>query len=262
MNIMISNDDGIHARGINELIRALHEEAGATIYVCAPDGQRSASGHGITMNERIRVSEVLVDGAELAYQTSGLPADCVKVGLEFFARAGVTMDMVFAGINHGANLGTDTLYSGTVAAALEGSICGIPSVAVSVDSHQAEHFDYACELAVNAARAIGKQIEEGTADARTVLNINVPNKPKDQVKGLRYCTLGERRYEEEYFPLEGDEIMIPGEFTYSGDPLYYTGLPDHIDVIANQDGYATISPIHIDLTRYDKMEEIQTWGLG
>ncbi len=262
MNIMISNDDGIRARGLNELIRALHEDAGASIYVCAPDGQRSASGHGITMNERITVSEVLVEGTELAYQTSGLPADCVKVGMEFFERAGVTIDMVFSGINHGANLGTDTLYSGTVAAALEGSICGVPSVAVSVDSHQAAHFDYACELAVNAAKALGRQIEEGTADSRTVLNINVPNVPRKEVKGLKYCILGERKYIEEFVPLDGDEILIPGEFQYGGTPLHYEGLPDHIDVIANQDGYATITPIHIDLTKYDMMEEIMGWGLG
>ncbi len=263
MNILISNDDGVQARGLQELARALHQDAGASIYVCAPDGQRSASGHGITMNERIEVSEVILDNVEIAYQTSGLPADCVKIGMEFFPRAGVHIDMMFSGINHGGNLGTDTLYSGTVSAALEGSICGVPSVAVSVDSHKATHFDYACELAVNAARALEKQIREGTANHQTVLNINVPDVPKDQVKGLRYTSLGERKYTEEFISMEdGGEVELPGSFQYGGTPIFYHDLPERFDVIAHQSGYATITPIHIDLTDYDMIDEIKTWGLG
>lgn len=263
MNILISNDDGVQARGLHELARALHQDAGADVFVCAPDGQRSASGHGITMNEHIEVSEVQMENAEIAYQTSGLPADCVKIGMEFFPRMGIRIDMVFSGINHGENLGTDTLYSGTVSAALEGSICGVPSVAVSVSSHQAEHFDYACELAVNAARALGKQIESGIANHETVLNINVPNLPKEEIKGLRYTSLGERRYTEEFISEDSTEqIGLPGTFQYGGTPVFYKNLPDHLDVIAAQDGYATITPIHIDLTDYDMIDEIKTWGLG
>lgn len=263
MNILISNDDGTDARGLIELARALHEEAGADVYVCAPDGQRSASSHGITMMTEIVVSEVQIDSVKIAYQTSGLPADCVKIGLEFFERAGIHMDMVFSGINHGANLGSDTLYSGTVAAALEGSLCGIPSVAVSVDSHHAEHFDYACRLAVNAARAIAAQIEAGTADPAVVLNINVPNKPAEEIAGLRYTRLGPRKYIEEFVPLDGKEVAaVPGSFHYGGEPVYYEGLPEDLDVIASQNGYATITPIQTDLTCYGKLEEIKSWGLG
>lgn len=263
MNILIVNDDGVAARGLNELARALHEQTDAKIYVCAPDGQRSACGHGVTLLEPITVNEVTLPFVEIAYQTSGLPADCVKIGIEFLERAGIRIDAVFSGINHGGNLGTDTLYSGTVAGAIEGSICGVPSVAVSVDSHQAEHFDYACELAVNAAKSIEKQIEEGTADYRTVLNINVPNVPRDQVPGLKYARLGERKYIEEFVPLdEAEEAKVPGTFHYTGTPKYYEGLPEDIDVIANQNGYATISPIHTDMTRYEALEEIKRWHLG
>ena len=263
MNILISNDDGIDARGLRELVRALREDAGADIYVCAPNGQRSASGHAISLEEPIYIEEVRMDNVKIAYQTTGLPADCVKIGLEFLEREGVHIDMVFAGINHGGNLGTDTLYSGTVAAALEGCLCGYPSVAVSVDSHRAEHFDYACELAVNAARAIGGQIEEGRADRRTVLNINVPNLPKDRIKGLRYTRLGDRKYQEVFVPLDdAEEIRIPGRFHYTGEPVRYEGLPGDIDVIANQDGYASIAPIDTDLTRAEMIDEIRTWNLG
>jgi len=233
-------------------------------------------------------------------------------------------DQAVAGINHGGNLGTDTLYSGTVSAALEGSLCGFPSVAVSVDSHQAEHFGYACELAVNAAKAIQRQIEAGTADHRVVLNINTPNLPKEEIKGLRYTRLGPREYDEIFVPahLDSDEellkresaraaakskedianredvlaaaevyrnreaaraaggreagaasaevieevrkmeeVTLPGSFRYSGTPIHYYDLPGDYDVVANQDGYASITPIHTDLTYYHMIEKIQDWEL-
>lgn len=262
MNILIVNDDGVGARGLRELVQALHRDAGATVYVCAPDGQRSASGHGITVSEPITVSEVVMDEVEIAYQTSGLPADCVKVGLEFFDRAEIPIDMVFSGINHGGNLGTDTLYSGTVAGAIEGSLNGIPSVAVSVDSHEAEHFGYARELAVKAAKSLAHQIEEGTADYRTVLNINVPNRPKEEIEGLRYTRLGDRKYIEIFVPLdENEEARVPGTFHYTGTPVHYDNLPGNVDVIANQDGYASITPIHTDLTHHEMIETIKRWNL-
>lgn len=300
MNILITNDDGIEARGLKELVRALHEDAGADIYICAPDGQRSATGHGITMNKPIKVSELQapgpeMDGVKLAYQISGLPADCVKIAREFFRRKGIRIDMVFSGINHGGNLGTDTLYSGTVSAALEGSLCGFPSVAVSVDSHQAEHFEYICELAVNAAKAVESQLKSGTADPKVVLNINTPNLPKSEIKGLRYTILGPREYDEIFVPehidseearLQRDaaraagareegaaspevidlvrhmDVKIPGTFRYSGTPVQYPHLPEKYDVVANHNGYATITPIHTDLTCYGMLDEIREWGLG
>ena len=295
MNILITNDDGLMATGLQRLVQALHEDAGANIYVCAPDGQRSATGHGITMNKPMTVEEVEMENVEVAWQTSGLPADCVKIALEFLRREGVHIDMVYSGINHGGNLGTDTLYSGTVAAALEGSLCGKPSAAVSVDSHEAKWFEYACELAVNAAKAIEGQIAEGCADPRTVLNINTPNLPKEEIKGLRFTRLGPREYDEIFVPAHMDseeerlkrdaaraaggreagaaspevveevrtmEVKLPGSFRYSGTPLTYPDLPEDYDVVANQDGYASISPIHTDLTQFDKIEEIKGWGLG
>ncbi|MBQ6401731.1 MAG: 5'/3'-nucleotidase SurE [Firmicutes bacterium] len=263
MNILIANDDGIEARGLRELARALHEEAGADIYLCAPDGQRSATGHGITVKDPIAIRQEEIPDVKIAYVISGLPADCIKVALSFLSQAGVHIDMVFSGINHGGNLGTDTLYSGTVSAALEGCLNGIPSVAVSVDSHHAEHFDYACELAVNAARSLWEQIQVGTANHRVVLNINVPNRPREEIRGLRYTRLGDRRYLELFIPLdeEGD-ARLPGEFRYTGDPVHYENLPPDVDVAANQDGYASITPIDTDLTCYGMIEKIKTWNLG
>ena len=295
MNILITNDDGAEAIGLHELVKALHDEVGATIYVCAPDGQRSATAHGITMNKPITVNEIKLENVELAWTISGLPADCVKIAKEFLNRKGVSIDMVYSGINLGGNLGTDTLYSGTVSAAIEGCLCGFPSVAVSVDSHQAQYFEYACELAVNAAKAIGKQIADGTVNHRTVLNINTPNLPKEEIKGLRYTRLGPREYDEIFVPAHMDseeerlkrdvaraaggreagaaskdvieavramEIKIPGEFRYSGTPVTYPDLPEDYDVVANQDGYASITPIHPDMTDFAMIEKIRSWELG
>ena len=252
MNILVVNDDGIEARGILELVRALSEKA--KVYVCAPDTQRSASGHGITVSRPIEAEEVKFEGAQVAFQLSGTPADCVKLGMKILQERNIKIDMVFSGINHGGNLGTDTLYSGTVSAAIEGTICGVPSVAVSVDSHEAEHFDYACAL---AKKALEKSWGKMSPD--TVLNINVPNLPREEIKGLKYTSLGRREYKEFFTPVKGENGKTL--YRYSGDPVIYEGLPDTIDVIAMQEGYATITPLHRDLTDYRLIDEIKKWRI-
>lgn len=253
MNILVANDDGINARGIRELVAALSEVA--DVYVFAPDGQRSAFSHSISTERKIHGVRVDFPGAALAYSLTGTPADCVKLGVRLLRARDVKVDMVFAGINHGSNLGTDTLYSGTVAAALEGNVCGIPSVAVSVESHKAEHFDYACELAVDTVKKAGGKIEPNM-----VLNINVPNVPKDQVKGIRYAVLGQRDYNESFSKEQAYSDIL--EYEYSGAPLMYEGLPETLDVIAAQKGYATITPLQRDMTYYGRLEEVRTWGIG
>ena len=252
MNILVANDDGIEARGMRELVNALSVKA--DIYVCAPDSQRSASGHGITVSEPIVAEEVSYENAKAALKLSGTPADCVKLGMKIFQDRGIKIDMVFSGINHGGNLGTDTLYSGTVSAAVEGSICVVPSVAVSVNSHEATHFDYACELAVKAMEK-----SAGRISPDTVLNINTPDLPKEKIKGLKYTTLGKREYKEFFTPT----ILEDGRkaYRYTGNPVIYEGLPDTIDVIAMQDGYASITPLHRDLTDYKLVDEIRDWRI-
>lgn len=252
MNVLIANDDGIDARGLRELVMALSEVA--DVYVFAPDGQRSAFSHSITTGRKITGARTEVPGAKLAYALSGTPADCVKLGCRFLRARGIELDMVFAGINHGSNLGTDTIYSGTVGAAVEGNICGLPAVAVSVGSHQASHFDYACELAVNTIKKAADKISPDT-----VININVPDVPKEEVKGVRYTVLGARDYNE-YFSAE-DAMKDTIEYQYSGAPLMYEGLPEILDVISDQKGYATITPLQRDMTCYGKMEDLRSWGI-
>lgn len=255
MNILIANDDGIFAQGIHELAKALHQRAGANVYVFAPEGQRSAMSHAITMRGRIEVEETDFAFAEKAYTVSGTPADCVVVGIQVLREQGIELDMVFAGINHGSNVGTDTVYSGTVGAATEGSIQGIPSVAVSVDSHHATHFEYACDLAVDTVLKTG-----GKWQPHIAININTPDLPKEEIKGVKYTIIGEREYDNDIqlISREGRKSI----YKYGGEPLFYEGKPDTLDVIAIQNGYASISPIRYDLTAHRAVADLEKWRIG
>lgn len=254
MNILVANDDGIEARGMRELVKALTEKVRADVYVFAPDGQRSAASHAITLRSPISVWQVPFEGAKEAFALDGTPADCVAVGLKMLRLKGIDVDVVFAGINHGSNVGTDTVYSGTVGAALEGSIQGVPSAAVSVDSHQATHFDYACDLAVDLINKTG-----GEWDSRVMININTPDLPADEIKGTCNTVLGEREY------LNDVQMKTEGEvttFEYGGDPVLYESDDNHLDVIALENGYASISPIQKDMTAYNAGKMLEDWRIG
>lgn len=249
MNIFISNDDGIQAEGIRRLAAALSTVA--EIYIGAPEGQCSATGHGISLREPISVTAVDFPGAKLAYAIDGTPADCVKLGLGLMERDGIRIDKVFSGINLGGNLGTDTIYSGTVAAALEGLICGYPSVAVSVNAHAPTHFEMAEELAVKAAR-----LDFARIDDQMMLNINVPNLPKSEIKGVKITGLGMREYHGEFVEREPGGAVR--KFIYAGEPVRYDDITcDTNDVGADQEGYAAVAPLHFDLTNYALIEKLR-----
>lgn len=251
-NILVTNDDGITARGIHALAEAL---AGiAEIYVCAPDRQRTASGHGITVSEKLVLKEEPFNKARKAYSCSGTPADCVKLGLRVFRSQGIEMDMVCSGINHGANLGTDVLYSGTVSAALEGVICGKPAIAFSSCSHEAVHLEVFEKLAPQICRAA-----YGKMNSRTVLNVNAPDLPVSEIKGLRFASLGAREYEDSFEAIEDSENET--HYEYSGAPVVYEGLPGNIDVMAFQENFITVTPLQYDLTNYELLEEVAGWGI-
>ncbi|MEA4923335.1 MAG: 5'/3'-nucleotidase SurE [Eubacteriaceae bacterium] len=252
MNILVSNDDGIQAEGIKELVKALAAED--SIYVSAPHTQRSATGHAITVGQPINISEVKFENTKMALEVTGTPADCVKLGIGYLKAKGIKIDMVFSGINHGGNLGTDTLYSGTVSAAIEGALCGKPSVAVSVNNHEPVHFEYACELAVNTLRAM-KENDRGVI----TMNINVPDMPKSEIKGVRYTRLGVREYDEWFTPKETESGET--EYWYHGKPVVYKSRNAGIDVIADQEAYASITPLKFDLTNHDLIEDIKKWRI-
>ncbi len=241
--ILVTNDDGIDARGIRVLVKTLSEVA--DIYVCAPKTEQSATGHGLTMGPGRYVDfiERQIPHTKLAYAVTGKPADCVKMGLGFLSeKKGVEIDYIFSGINHGGNLGTDTVYSGTVSAALEGMICGKSAAAVSLGSHQAEHFEAISKLALLAFR----MLEQRSDDELTVLNVNVPDVPEEQVRGVLVTHLGRR----EYADFMVDNGADPDNYScmYRGTPVVYDSDDLSIDTIAHQHGYATITPLQHDLT--------------
>lgn len=252
MNILISNDDGINAGGIKALVTAMSKVA--NVYVAAPHIQRSATGHGITIGRSITMKVVEFQDAKGALEITGTPADCVKIGIGYFESKGIEIDMVYAGINEGANLGSDTLYSGTVSAAIEGSILGKPGVAVSVCSHKPKHFEYACQLAQKTFKHAALKL-----DSKTVLNINTPNKPIEEIKGVKYARLGKREYEGWFNPVE----KANGEFevAYSGYPKESESDDLNIDVVAADNGYATITPLKYDFTNHYLIEEIESWRI-
>lgn len=253
MNILIANDDGIFAEGIKHLNDALSEVANT--YVCAPTTQKSACGHGITIHNTIKVEQVEYENAELAFSIDGTPADCVKIGLELLEQKGVEVDMVFSGINMGGNMGTDVLYSGTVSAAIEGAMCGKPSVALSVNALKPKYYKTAMELAKKAVKLGGKDL-----DKEVIININVPNIPDDEIKGVKVIGLGVREYEEWFEVMDSDDEH--DHYRYAGRPVFRDDYgSDTNDIGASQAGYATITPLHYDLTNYELLEKLKKSGV-
>jgi len=250
MNILVSNDDGIKARGIAELTKALSKVG--NVYVAAPDSQRSASSHALSVNGKISMKKIDFEGASMAFEVEGTPADCVKLGLYVLKKMGIDIDVVYAGINHGGNLGTDTMYSGTVSAAAEGLFNGLPAVAVSVNDHQAEYFEGACRLAVNV---LPKVMEEGKELG--VVSINTPNIPVEQIRGVKTARLGTIGYHEWFDVVEenGDKIT----YSYAGVPAELECWTGDTDARLIREGYATISSVKYDHNDVQGNERIDKW---
>lgn len=250
MNILVTNDDGINAKGIKALVEAL--SGLGKIYVVAPDSQKSACGHGITIHEPVMVKEVSFKGAEKAWAVSGTPADCVKLGVTMLVSD--TIDMLFSGVNQGGNMGTDVLYSGTVSGAIEGILLGIPSVAVSYDTNNGDDFEPSKKI----SRTVCKKMATKELERETLINVNVPNIPEEQIKGVQITKLGIREYTESF-----QERKDPRGRLY----YWYSGLPKNIyseeetDVMAIENGYISITPIHFDLTNYRIINDIKDWGI-
>ena len=252
MNILVANDDGIQARGIAELAKAL-SKAG-NVYVAAPNSQRSASSHALSVNDEITMKKIDFEGATMAFEVGGTPADCVKLALYVLRDKGIDIDVVYAGINHGGNLGTDTMYSGTVSAAAEGLFNGLPAVAVSVNDHQASHFEGACRLALAVLPLV---MEEGKNLG--VVSINTPDIPADEIKGVKTATLGKIKYHEWFNVVEenGDKVT----YSYSGTPKNMDCWGDDTDAKLVRDGYATISSVKYDQNDVEGNAIIEKWNL-
>ena len=250
MRILISNDDGVSADGIRVLARRL--QAIGEVVVVAPDRQRSAAGHGITLHKPLFAEEYDIGAGIVAYGVNGTPADCVKFGISEVMKD-APPDIVISGINAGENLGNDVMYSGTVSAAIEAAIQGIPAIAVSECGH--ELFDY--ERAAEFTAQLIQQVRENGLLPDTILNVNVP-KSKQDIKGVRITSLGVRRYQNVY-----DKRLTP-----RGKPYYWLSGPlkdvandPDADVIAVKEGYISVSPVHFDFTNRDLIDTLKKWSL-
>ncbi len=243
MRILVSNDDGVHAEGIRALSEAL--AACGEVIVVAPDRNRSGASHSLTLEVPLRVTRI----AETGYHAvKGTPTDCVHLAVNELVRP--EPDMVVAGINHGANLGDDVIYSGTVAAATEGRHLGFPSLAISLVGKT--HFVTAAHYAALLVK--GMIVHPLPADQ--ILNVNVPDLPLDQIKGIRVTRLGNRHRAESVICTEDPR----------GQPIYWIGPPgsqqdagEGTDFAAIEQGYVSITPLTIDMTAYSSLAGLGAW---
>jgi len=240
MRILISNDDGIHAPGLRALAAALTECGEVTII--APEREQSAAGHAVTLHKPLRMREISLDGLRAqAYATNGTPADCVALGT--IDRDNMP-DLVFSGINAGANLAEEILYSGTAAAAMEGAMYDVPSFAFSVVAPASKaRFDVAAEV----ARRIAGSFPRRSATRASFFNINVPNVGIEEIRGVEVTRLGHRRYANRM----SQRLDPRGQpyFWFTGEPLEEDASPG-TDIAAVANGKISITPLHFDLTSH------------
>lgn len=245
MRILITNDDGITAEGIRTLASELQEEHEIT--VIAPDTQKSACGHSITIYRPLTVKEHKIEGLNCkCFSIDGTPADCVKMGINKLIDGKV--DLIISGINDGLNVGTDVLYSGTVSAAIEGAIYKIPSIAVSMDR---ENGRIKYEVAALFIKKLLRNLDVTTIGNDIVLNINVPNIKYADIKGYKVCNLGTRIYSNIF--VEKSISEIEKVFEIQGKPT--DEVIENTDVYFINKGFVTITPLHYDLTNFKLLKE-------
>ncbi len=244
MKILVSNDDGYRAPGITRLVEALRTVA--EVRAIAPDRDRSGASNALTLDRPLRAEPV----AEGFYRVDGTPTDCVHLGLT--GLIDFDPDMVVSGINAGANVGDDVLYSGTVAAAMEGRFLGLPSIAVSLAGHPQQHY----ETAVHVVLELIGRLTASPLPADTILNINVPDLPWHAVQGYRATRLGQRHR-------SGPAIQ---QRDPRGRMVHWVGLVGEeqdsgpgTDFQALREGMVSVTPILVDLTRHDGVEQIGRW---
>ncbi len=249
-HVLISNDDGIDAPGIYALVQEIKKIASVT--VVAPDKQQSAVGHAITVNYPLRFHKFYKNGKFFGYAVEGTPADAVKLAVRSLLKK--EPDMLISGINHGSNTAINIIYSGTVSAATEGTILGIPSIAISLTTYGEPDFSFAAKFARKLAALLAKQgLPEGT-----LLNVNIPPVSEKQIQGVAITKQGKSKWDDvfelrkdpgnrEYFWLKGDMIQLDRH--------------DDVDQVAVLKNKVSITPIHYDLTDYQMLEKMRSWGL-
>jgi 5'-nucleotidase len=243
IKILVSNDDGVHSKGLHILAAALN--ALGEVYVVAPDRERNAAGHALTLHKPLRVERL----EERVYSISGTPTDCINLGIRIMKGK---PHLVVAGINKGENLGDDVTYSGTVSAAMEGTLLGMPSFSVSIAGEGDYHFDTAAQFAERLAAQVLKQ----GLPKDTLLNVNVPNLPKEKIKGVKLTCLGKRAYEDVIV----EKVDPRGKKYYwiAGNRIIFEGR-SNTDFQALQAGKISVTPLKLDLTDYETLDQIKSW---
>jgi 5'-nucleotidase len=240
MRFLLTNDDGIYAKGLSALYDELSQQADCLIV--APEIEQSAVGHAITIFRPLMVRKAMKNGIFLGYAVYGTPADCVKIGIKELSDKPV--DLVVSGINRGANVGINIIYSGTVSAATEAVIMGVPALAVSLDTHKEADYTF-------AARFAGKMVHLFISNSElknTAVNVNIPALPREKIKGVAIVRQGKgniiEHFEKRVDPRDNTYYWISGESQPATEQL-------DTDISALAAGFITITPIQYDLTRYD-----------
>ena len=249
MNILVSNDDGINSEALHELVKSLSEIG--DVYVVAPDSERSANSHHFTYKGRLRIEEKQLQGAKKAYSFWGTPCDCIHCGLQFIIKEKI--DLVVSGINKGWNVSSDMIYSGTIAAAREGFMNGIPSIAISLDAFTGGDFS----IPARFVSKIAKDFVDDPNNKNYFLNINVPNIKEEEIKGVKICDHnGFVKYDEGYYMENefGVDYVVMGDVNCEiiGDPEDM-----RIDINAIKAGYIAISPLYTDEINHEYVDNLK-----
>ena len=242
--ILISNDDGINSEGIHKLHETLKKLG--EVYVVAPDRDQSAVSHSLSLFRPLRLDKI----SEFVYSVDGTPTDCVNLAINGILKDRKP-DLVVSGINKGENLGDDITYSGTVSAAMEGTLLGVPSIAISLVGRGEFNFDHALEH----AESISKYVLERGLPTDTLLNVNVPNTPVSEHKGIMITKQGKRLYDE---PIV-EKVDPRGKKYYwiGGDELGYLDI-EKSDIVAVREGYISVTPISLDFTNHNFLETLKS----
>jgi 5'/3'-nucleotidase len=249
--ILVTNDDGVDSPGLSALARALREVE--DVCVIAPNRNWTAAGHTKTLDRPLRVAEIALPGSKMrAFSSDGSPSDCVA--LAFLGLAPERPRLVVSGINTGPNMGSDITYSGTVSAAMEGVVSGVPAIAVSLADYYEWDFHYAAGFAARLARRV---LREGL-ESDVLLNVNVPRGRRRDIRGVQVTRLGRREYRDEL--IRRQDPIGRDYFWIGGGPPGGSGEPG-TDLHAVADGYVSVTPVQLDLTNHNLIEHIASWAL-